>query len=126
MRKLIFLIGLLAFVLTACSPAPAATPTPKPVTIQVETNPNPAMMSDMTLTLTIQDAQGNPVEGARVDVAVDHTDMTGMGMSGAATEQGNGKYAITANFSMSGNWKMTVYVRKDSLDYKEDIDLKIK
>ena len=31
----------------------------------------------------------------------------------------------TRNFSMSGNWKMTVYVRKDSLDYQEDIDLKI-
>jgi hypothetical protein len=27
--------------------------------------------------------------------------------------------------SYDGNWKMTVYVRKDGLDYKEDIDLKI-
>lgn len=126
MRRLLFPIGILVFVLAACSPAPAATPTPKPVTIQVETNPTPAMMGDMTLTLTIQDAQGNPIEGARVDVSVDHTDMTGMGMSGAATEQSGGKYAISANFSMSGNWKMTVYVRKESLDYKEDIDLKIK
>ena len=129
MRKIIFFIGLLvsaAFVLAACSPAPAATPVPKPVNIQVETNPNPAMMGDITLTLTIQDEKGNPLEGARVDVAVDHTDMTGMSMSGAATEQAGGKYAINANFSMSGNWKMTVYVRKDGLDYKEDIDLKIK
>ena len=129
MRKFIFYIGLLVsavFVLAACSPAPAAAPASKPVNIQVETNPNPAMMGDITLTLAITDDKGNPLEGAGVDVAVDHTDMTGMGMSGAATEQADGKYAITANFSMSGNWKMTVYVRKDSLDYKEDIDLKIK
>jgi hypothetical protein len=80
---------------------------------------------DVTLTLIITDENGSPIEGARVDVSVDHTDMTGMGMSGPATEQGEGKYAINANFSMSGNWKMTVYVRKDSLDYQEDIDLKI-
>ena len=129
MRKFIILVSLLAsasFALTACSPAPVATPASKPVTIEVETDPNPAMMGDITLTLAIKDEKGNPIEGARVDVAVDHTDMTGMGMSGPATEQSDGKYAINANFSMSGNWKMTVYVRKDSLDYKEDIDLKIK
>jgi hypothetical protein len=57
-----------------------------------------------------------------VDVSADHTDMTGMSMSGAATDQGLGKYSINANFSMSGNWKLTVYVRNDQgLDYKEDI-----
>jgi hypothetical protein len=60
-----------------------------------------------------------------VDVSADHTDMTGMGMNGAATDQGGGKYSINANFSMMGNWKLTVYVRKDGLDYKEDIDYKI-
>lgn len=129
MRKLIFLISLLvsaSFVLAACSPAPAATPASKPVTIAVETDPNPAMMGDITLTLTVKDENGTPIEGASVDVSVDHTDMTGMSMNGAATEQPGGKYAISANFSMSGNWKMTVYVRKDGLDYKEEIDLKIK
>lgn len=129
MRKFIFLISLLlgaSFALSACSPAPTAAPAAKPVTIAVETNPNPAAMGDITLTLTVKDEKGTPIEGARVDVAVDHTDMSGMGMSGAATEQPGGKYAISANFSMSGNWKMTVYVRKDGLDYKEDIDLKIK
>jgi hypothetical protein len=60
-----------------------------------------------------------------VDVSTDHTGMTGMTMGGAATDQGGGTYAIKANFSMSGNWKLTVHVRKDGLDYKEDIDLKI-
>ena len=73
----------------------------------------------------ITDGDGNPIEGATVDVSADHTDMTGMTMGGAATDQGGGKYAINANFSMSGNWKLTVYVRKDGLDYKEDIDFKV-
>ena len=84
------------------------------------------MMGDVTFTLVITDENGGPIEGARVDVSVDHTDMTGMSMGGAATEQGDGRYAIDANFDMSGNWKMTVYVRTDSLDYQEDIDLVIK
>lgn len=130
MRRWILVIGLLlstAIFLAACSSgaAPADSTIAKPVNVQIESDPNPARMGDVTLTLSITDENGSPIEGARVDVSVDHTDMTGMGMSGPATEQGEGKYAINANFSMTGNWKMTVYVRKDSLDYQEDIDLKI-
>ena len=64
--------------------------------IQIESNPNPAMVGDATLTLVITDENGSPIEGASVDVSVDHTDMTGMGMSRPATEQGEGKYAINA------------------------------
>jgi hypothetical protein len=130
MRKLILLVGFLfsiAIFLAACSSGAATedSASAKPVNIQVESDPNPVMMGDVTLTLIITDENGDPIEGARVDVSVDHTDMTGMGMSGPATEQVAGKYAINTNFSMTGNWKMTVYVRKDSLDYQEDIDLKI-
>lgn len=83
------------------------------------------MMGDMELILTITDGGGNPIEGASVDVSADHIDMTGMTMGGAATDQGSGRYAINANFSMSGNWRLTVYVRKDGLDHKEDIDIRI-
>ena len=132
MRKFFFIsvLVLLAGVLAACGgsaepAAPADTSSTGEVNIAVETSPNPAAMGDVELILTITDAQGNPIEGATVDVEVDHTDMTGMGMSGAATDQGGGRYSINANFSMSGNWKLTVYVRKDGLDYQEDIDLKI-
>ena len=130
MRKLMLVIGFLFGItvfLAACSSGatPEDSASAKPVNIQVESDPNPAMMGDATLTLVITDENGNPIEGARVDVSVDHTDMTGMGMSGPATDQGEGKYAINANFSMSGNWKMTVYVRKDSLDYKEDIEFEV-
>jgi hypothetical protein len=82
-------------------------------------------VGDVELIFTITDANGNPIEGAAMDVSADHTDMTGMTMSGVATEQGGGRYAIKANFSMSGNWKLTVHVRKEGLDYKEDIAIKI-
>jgi hypothetical protein len=117
----------LSALLAACGSAalPANTTSSKPVNIAVSTNPSPAMMGDLELVLTITDADGNPIEGATVDVSVDHTDMTGMSMSGVATDQGGGKYSISANFSMSGTWKLTVYVRKGELDYKEDIEFPV-
>ncbi|MBI4760217.1 MAG: FixH family protein [Chloroflexota bacterium] len=128
MRKLIFIsmFVLMSVLLAACgSAAPTETASAQQVNIKVETNPSPAIMGDTELVLIITDANGSPIEGATVDVSVDHTDMSGMGMSGVAVEQGGGRYAIRANFSMSGNWKLTVYVRKDGLDYKEDIDLSV-
>jgi len=131
MRKLVLLhvFFLLSVLLAACGAGSEATPAPessgKPVNIEVETNPNPAAMGDIELVLSITDAGGNPIEGATVDVTATHTDMTGMDMSGAATEQGAVKYAIKANFSMSGNWELKVYVRKEGLDYSEDIDLPV-
>jgi len=129
MRKSILasMLVLLSVLLAACGSAAAPTEagSAKPVNIAVSTNPNPAMMGDLELVFTITDADGNPLEGATVDVSADHTDMTGMGMSGVATDQGGGKYSIQANFPMSGKWKLTVYVRKDGLDYKEDIEFAI-
>ena len=130
MKKILLVsmfLTLLAFTLAACggqsSPASEAAPQ---VNVKLETIPNPASMGDVELVLTVTDQNGNPIEGAKVDVSADHTDMTGMGMSGVATEQGGGEYAIKANFSMSGNWKLTVYVRKDGLDLKQDIPVQIK
>jgi hypothetical protein len=125
MRKMIFIgmLAVLSVLFTACgAPAtPAGGTLGKPVNLAVTTNPSPAAMGVIELILTITDAGGQPVEGATVDLAVDHTDMTGMSMSGVATDQGGGKYSIKANFEMSGNWTLTVYVRKDGLDYREDI-----
>jgi len=129
MRMMIFIsvLVLSSILLAACGSAatPADATSAKPVNIKVESNPNPVVMGDAELVFTITDADGDPIEGAKVDVSADHIDMTGMGMSGAATDQGSGKYAINANFPHSGNWKLTVYVRKDGLDYQEDIDFAV-
>jgi len=128
MRNAIFIsmFVIISVLLAACGSTltPAATAS-KPVNVKIETDPSPAIMGDMELVLNITDANGNPIEGATVDVSADHTDMSGMNMSGLATDQGGGRYSIKANFSMSGNWKVTVYIRKDGLDYKENIDFKI-
>ncbi|MGZ9221504.1 MAG: FixH family protein [Anaerolineales bacterium] len=129
MRKFIFisLLVALSVLLAACGSAatPADTTSSEQVNIKVETNPTPAMQGDVELILIITDANGNPIEGAKVDVGADHTDMTGMGMSGLATEQGGGKYSIKANYSDSGTWKLTINVRKGELDDKEDIEFQV-
>jgi uncharacterized GH25 family protein len=130
MRKILFVtifLVLHTLVLAACSSSTApATQTTAQVNIKIETNPNPARAGDVEMALIITDQNGNPIEGAKVDVSADHTDMSGMNMGGPATEQGAGKYAIKANFSMSGNWKITVFVRKGELDVKRDLPLVIK
>jgi hypothetical protein len=46
-------------------------------------------------------------------------------MKGIASDQGNGRYAINAGFSMSGTWKLTVNVKKDGLDYTEEIEIPV-
>lgn len=129
MRKPIFISVLVALsvLLAACggAAAPAETVSSGQVNIKLETNPNPAVKGDIELTFTITDANGAPIEGAKVDVAAEHPSMAGMGMSGQATDLGGGKYSIKANFSDSGDWVLTIYVRKGELDYKEDIELPI-
>jgi hypothetical protein len=116
---------ILAVVLTGCSSAqPQATET-DPVKITLNTNPPTPAVGDIELVLELKDPQGQPLTEATVDVSADHTDMSGMTMNGLATEQEDGKYAITADFSMSGNWKVTVYARKEGLDFKKDFELKI-
>lgn len=140
MRKMILvsvLVGL-AVLLGACGglatmPMQESTSVPvsqtnassKGVNIIITSNPSPAATGDVELFLAITDKDGNPVEGAKVDVAANHTDMSGMGMSGQATNLGGGKYSIKANFQESGNWVLTVKVAKDSLDYKEDIKFQV-
>ena len=131
MRKLIFvgmLLGL-AVILAACAgsaamPMQESTGT-KDVNISVTSNPSPAKTGEVELTLVITGRDGTPIEDAKVEVSADHTDMSGMGMSGLATNLGGGKYSIKASFDEAGNWMLTVKVTRDALDYKEDIEFKV-
>lgn len=120
-----FVMAILVLGLAACGGQPTSSSGNGKVTIVLETDPSPPTMGDVELIVLVTDAQGNPLEGAKVDIGADHTDMTGMGMHGPASEQSGGRYAIKANFSMTGNWKITVYVRQGELDIKQDIPIVI-
>ncbi len=117
----------LALALAACGGGAAPTTEAAPqATVKMETNPNPAAVGDVELNFTITDQSGAPIEAAKIDVSAEHPSMSGMGMNGAATEQGGGKYAIKANFSDSGTWKIMVQVSKGDLDLKQELQLEIK
>jgi hypothetical protein len=117
-----------ALILTACGggAAPMSGDAAPKTTIKMESNPNPAAVGDVTLNFTLTDQSGVPIEGAKVDVTANHPSMGGMGMSGQATEQGGGKYAIKANFSDSGSWKIMVQVSKGDLSDKQELPLEVK
>jgi|RifCSP13_1_1023834.scaffolds.fasta_scaffold46146_2 hypothetical protein len=131
MRSLLFTVVLavgLSVLLVACSgsgPEAAPSASPAPATITLTTQPNPPVMGDVEIKFMVMDSNGQPVSGADFDVIADHTEMNGMTMHGKATDQGGGSYAINTDFSMPGMWKLTVQVRKDALDYKQEIDLQI-
>ncbi|PJB65401.1 MAG: hypothetical protein CO094_10145 [Anaerolineae bacterium CG_4_9_14_3_um_filter_57_17] len=113
----------LALALVACGGGAAQAPQ---ATIKMETNPNPAAVGDVELAFMITDQSGAPIEGAKIDVSAEHPAMSDMGMNGVATEQGGGKYAIKANFSDSGSWKITVHIVKGELDLKQELPLEVK
>lgn len=123
-----FVTLVVTVLLVACSPAATSEPQPTaaPVKINLTTQPETALVGDVELNFTVLVADGQPLSGVDVDVIADHTDMGGMTLHGKATEQGSGKYSIKANFSMAGNWEVTVQVRKDDLNYKQDIEFPVK
>lgn len=127
--KVLFILAIgISLFLTACNGASSATltPTPEPVTVTLHTIPNPPVAGKVQLNFGVVDDKGQPVPGADFDVIADHTEMGGMIMHGKATDQGNGRYAITTNFAMAGKWKISVQVKTATLDYKKDIDLQIR
>lgn len=129
MRSMLLALGLLfglSLGLAACGGAAQSTPTPAPVQVTLTTNPNPPAMGSVEMVFTVLDPQGQPVENANVNVIASHTEMGGMNMQGPATHQGSGRYAITANYTMSGKWLVTVEVKAEDLDYRQDIDLQVK
>ncbi len=127
--KALFTLSIgLTLLLTACSGAGSVAPaqTAEPVTITMNVLPDPPVVGDVLLYFNVVDDQGQPVTGAEVNVMADHTDMSGMTMQGNATDQGKGIYAITTNFSMTGQWKITVQVKTSAIDHSEDFNVEIR
>lgn len=90
-------------------PAPkAGSPAPAPLTVTA-TTPSPKT-GDNPLTITVRDAQGKPVTGAKITASVVMTSMDMGTTHPAVQEVGSGKYTVTAAFSMAGLWRVKVRV----------------
>ncbi|HEX2995898.1 MAG TPA: FixH family protein [Anaerolineales bacterium] len=94
--------------------------------IVLTTNPSLPKSGSMEVIFKVTDSSGQPVTGADFDVIADHTDIRGMTMHGKASEQTAGQYAINADFSMAGKWKLPGQVQKADLNWKQEINLDIK
>lgn len=95
--------------------------------VSLATNPESPRTGQIELVATVTDAHGRPVDDADVFMIADHTEMRGMTMTGTATAQGNGRYAITADFVHGGTWRVTVQVNRDGTNVAlEDFDLTLR
>lgn len=102
-----------------------AAPSPAPITgsaptagdsaaLQVSLSifPDPPAAGPATFTVDVHDALGNPVDGAEVSMAAKHATMMHGGPGGTLSNQGGGKYSGEGNFSMTGQWEVTITAAK--------------
>lgn len=91
-------------------PASAATAA-GPAAIAAALTPNPPQVgSPNTLTVTVTDAAGKPVAGAKVTSSVAMTTMDMGTTHPAFKDMGGGKYEGKVGFSMAGPWRVSVKV----------------
>ena len=122
--SLVLLALLAALTLNACGPRGEQTGA-LDVTV-VSVSPDPATVGDAVITLEIHDADGNPVEGATIEV---EGAMTHAGMKPVIVETkslGEGKYATqNFTFSMGGDWVIIVRATlADGSTAAQQVDLK--
>lgn len=117
------LVALAVIVLAGCSAAGSGTTSSSP-DVTMATNPDPVQTGQVELLFTVTDEKGAPFSDAEVLVTADHVGHSGMTLNGTATEQDEGRYAITADISMEGDWKVTVQVNKDSTSFSKEFQIK--
>lgn len=74
----------------------------------IEIRPQPIQVGEAELVLRLIDREDDPVEGAQVQV---RGDMSHAGMTpvlGEAQEQGGGLYTVPFEWTMAGDWILTV------------------
>lgn len=85
-------------------------------TLQAKLDPDPPVVGENALNLRVIGPDGRRVEGATVTARAYMPAMgamPAMEAKGSATDSGGGTYRPTFNLSMSGNWELTVRVKKN-------------
>jgi nitrogen fixation protein FixH len=79
-----------------------------PATIAYEPDRDPAVGGDATVTITLTDADGQPIPDATVEVIgdMDHHGMMPISGTGQHTEEG--RYVVPLRWTMAGDWLVTV------------------
>jgi Cu(I)/Ag(I) efflux system membrane fusion protein len=114
MKSVTSLVAVLLALLAACSKS-------KPISsdalhagdllVEIALDPDPPRAGDNVLHVTVKDAQGKPVDGARLGLVYD---MPAMGTmpemkgNGESKPVGRGKYDVSYSLSMLGDWYVTL------------------
>jgi Cu(I)/Ag(I) efflux system membrane fusion protein len=102
----------LLLLLAACKNAPSGQSTAAgDLAVELALAPDPPKTGDNRLLVTLHDASGKPVEGARLGFEYDMPAMGSMPemKGGGSTEAlGNGRYSIGYPLSMNGDWTLTL------------------
>jgi hypothetical protein len=100
---------LLALAGSGCTRRSAATDQAPDLRVElVDLQPDPPVVGQAILVLRLTDGSGNPMSGASVDFKAD---MTHAGMTpvfGDVTEQGGGLYRTMFEWTMAGDWILSV------------------
>jgi len=107
MRALPVIAFLFVFALTGCR-ASQAPDTAQDVTITVNITETPQKVGQFALMVTLLDAAQNPINGAKIDVTGDMTHAGMVPVKGTAEGGASGLYAVPFQWTMSGDWIVTV------------------
>ena len=116
MKERLLLVFLALLTLTACADSINATPTGVVGSLQLSfsTIPDPPVKQvENIIRIEVKDAEGNPVEGARVELSSDMPGMSHGGPKGVLLDRGGGIYEATGSFVMGGTWRAEVVATKD-------------
>lgn len=105
-RILHLLLGLA--LLVGCSARKAATDGAPELEVQLTIEPSPALMGEAELIIVLSSPGGEPLSGAQIEVKGDmaHTGMTPV--FGEAREAQPGVYLVPFEWTMAGEWHLTV------------------
>lgn len=107
---LAFTVVLLAAPLVGCS-RQSQQPDPAPgLQVELNVDPAPPHMGQAELEMTITDEAGRPVEGAKVSVRGDMSHAGMVPVFGSAEEVGQGHYRAPLEWTMGGDWQVTVII----------------
>jgi hypothetical protein len=93
-------------ILAACSRGGGAST--EGFTVDVAISPQPPRVGPAAVTVTLAEAGGRPVEGAKVELEGDMTHAGMVPVLAEASETAAGRYESTLRLTMAGDWILTV------------------
>lgn len=106
--RILFCLVTLSLLLAACGQQSAPTPVGEDLDLVLRVEPEPPSVGQATLIATLKDANGLPVDGARLLLHgdMDHEGMTQVDLE--TSESLGGEYRIPFEWTMGGGWIVTV------------------